>query len=218
MKLTRRIRAPNREHGQNHPKHQKHNRHPRNRHRPPPRVKRPRPKFPLAPHHPTENRRSPREIIARNRETEERLRGRGRDEAEESHDGGEEDAAPDGAEGDVAEGDGDGAEEAGEGEGAVAGERPGLAGGSDEDGEAHEELDEEEEGHEADGAGFAEGVVVNLRGVGSVAILSLGNIGLFGEGRGCGMLMRWERVLLGPLAVRKNCRGCSRGSGPCRRR
>lgn len=57
---------------------------------------------------------------------------------------------------------GDGAEESGEGEGAVARKGPGLAGGDDEDREAHEELNDEEEGHETEGGGFAQGVVVDL--------------------------------------------------------
>ena len=57
---------------------------------------------------------------------------------------------------------GDGTEEAGEGEGTVAGEGPSLAGSGYQDGEAHEELDDEKEGHEPQGAVFAYSVEIDL--------------------------------------------------------
>ena len=54
------------------------------------------------------------------------------------------------------------AEEGGEWKCAITGEGPGLAAGSDKYGETHEELYNHEKGHEAQGAIFADGVVVDL--------------------------------------------------------
>lgn len=37
-----------------------------------------------------------------------------------------------------------------------------LTGGCNKDRETHEELDDEQEGHQSDGAGFSKGIVINL--------------------------------------------------------
>ena len=91
----------------------------------------------------------------RHSQTKHRLRRRRRDQRQQPQQRRQNRTSPDRAQRDVAEALGDGAEESGEGQGAIAGEGPGLPRRGDEDGEAHEELDDEEKGHKAESGGFA---------------------------------------------------------------
>ncbi|ROV93296.1 hypothetical protein VSDG_06847 [Cytospora chrysosperma] len=153
------------------------------------RVKGPGRELVAAPDRPREDGQAPGQVVAGHGEGEERGRGGRGDQAQQAEDDGHEHGAPDCAEGDVAEGLGlrrvsvlgpsvaidqlggrkrvvgwtyDGPEERGEGEGTVPGEGPHLARGGNEDGKAHEVLDDEEEGYEPHGSVLAKGVVVDL--------------------------------------------------------
>ena len=105
---------------------------------------------------------APGKVVPRDGEGEQCSGSGWGDEAEKTENGGEQYTSPDRAEGNVAEALGDGTEERREGERAIAGEGPGLAGYRNEDGQAHEELDNEEERHESQGSVFADRVVVDL--------------------------------------------------------
>lgn len=148
--LTCWIRSTDREHGEKDPKDEEENRSPRNRYAVlVTGIKGSGYKLPLPPPDAAEDRRAPCEVVTGNRKTEKRLCGRGRDEAKKPKHGGEKGASPNGPEGDVAEFHGDGSEELGEREGAVTTECPGLARGGDQNRQAHQELNDEEEGHES---------------------------------------------------------------------
>ena len=116
----------------------------------------------LTPHDPTEDGRSPRQVVACNRKTEQSLSRRWCNQGQQAHNSSKEHTAPNSTHGNVAECLRYVAEEGGEWKRAITGEGPGLATGSDEDGETHEELYDHEERHETQGAIFANGVVVDL--------------------------------------------------------
>ena len=149
--------------GQTYAEGKERDRSPRNRNAEPASVERAGLELLLAPDHTAEDGRGPREIVPRDSETEQRRSSRRRNQTQQSQHRGQESTAQRRPHGDIPKCLANGPKELAKRQRAVSAEGPALARSGDEDADAHQELHDHEQGHHAEGAVLAQGVVVDLR-------------------------------------------------------
>ena len=154
-KLTSRIRPLTRKHGQHQSKRQPQHRNDRNRPTHLPRIELTGLEAFHAPDQPAHNGNPPCHVVAGDEEREQRLGGDRVDQTQQAEDDRHDYQADDRVHGLVADALADVPEEVGEGEGAVARKGPDLTRGGGDQAQADEELDDDDETGEAEGAFLA---------------------------------------------------------------